>query len=114
MGQISRPMQILLAVTLLFTAAWFLVLRPKDGAVSSTAAPAASSSNTAPGVKGLGRAVDKAKGAVATSEQQAKKLGAASATASGTTTPSAPSTPGSTATTGTARTGTSTSTTVVT
>src|SRR3954447_9852038 len=84
MGQISRPMQIVLAVTLLFAAAWFVVLRPKDGAVSSTPAPSASSSSTAPGVKGLGRAVDKAKGAVATSEQQARKLGAASAAASGT------------------------------
>src|SRR3954453_23727456 len=91
MGQISRPMQIVLAITLLFAAAWFVVLRPKDGAVSSTTAHAASSTSTAPGVKGLGRAVDKAKGAVATSEQQAKKLGAPSAPPSGTAAPNAPS-----------------------
>jgi hypothetical protein len=87
MGQISRPMQILLAVVVVFAMAWFVVLRPKGGGDSASTTPppagAKAADATAPGVKGLTSAIDKAKGAVATSKENAKALGAASDRASG-------------------------------
>jgi hypothetical protein len=60
MDAISRPVQILLAVVLAFAALWFVALRPKSDAGSSSAP-------SAPGAQGLGRAVSGAKGAVAKS-----------------------------------------------
>jgi hypothetical protein len=103
MTQLSRPYQIVLAVLLAFAALWFLALRghstssggggssPSATAVSaptpaSPASPAAPSSvyhGSAPGVEGLTRAIAKAHGAVAASEQQAKRLQEKSAQASG-------------------------------
>lgn len=67
-------MQILLAVTLLFAALWFVALRPKSSAGGESAsAPATAAQTTpvpasgaAPGTAGLKGAIDKAHGAVAT------------------------------------------------
>jgi len=70
MSQVSRPMQIALAATLLFLAVWFVALRPKpqSGGEAPAPAPAAqpSSSGAAPGTEGLTRAIDKADEAVTT------------------------------------------------
>lgn len=67
-------MQVVLAVTLLFAALWFVALRPKSstgGESAATPAPAAPttpapSGGAAPGTEGLKSAVDQARGAVAT------------------------------------------------
>jgi hypothetical protein len=110
MTQISRPFQIALAVLVLFVAVWFVALRghsssgESSGSAASSSAPAAtpqpaagssagssgnssSSSSTshasAPGVAGLTRAIAKARGAVAQSEQQADRLQHKSEQASG-------------------------------
>lgn len=86
-------MQIALVAVVLLAGMWFTVLRPKsdDGGGTSTPAPAAatpdaSASKAAPGVKGLTRAVDKAKGAAATSDATNAKVQAATGgtTAAGT------------------------------
>jgi len=67
MDQISRPLLFLLIAVVGFAGAWMTVLRPsaeggeETAAVNSVAAPVVA----APGVKGLGGAVDKAKGAAA-------------------------------------------------
>jgi hypothetical protein len=103
MTQISRPFQIALAALVLFIAVWFLALRGHSGgessgssspsaASSSPASPSASQSapgggtpaskgrvyhGSAPGVEGLSRAIQKARGAVAQSQQSAKQQGSA-------------------------------------
>jgi hypothetical protein len=101
MAQVSRPYQIALAVLALFAAVWFLALhRPGSGSSSGSSGSSASSSpstatkatqptagttgtpgastpiyhGSAPGVEGLTRAIDRAHGAVATSEQNAQQL----------------------------------------
>lgn len=95
MAQVSRPFQIALAALVLFVGVWFIALhRPGSGPGSSSSSPAASSAaspnsssssgapgsstpvyhGSAPGVEGLTRAIDRAHGAVATSEQNAKQL----------------------------------------
>lgn len=61
MTQVSRPMLIALVATVAFAGVWFVALRPKPSSGSAAAQP------NAPGVAGLKRAVDKAHGAVATS-----------------------------------------------
>jgi hypothetical protein len=72
--QVSRPMQIALVAVVLLAGMWFTVLKPKPDSGSDfkpTPTPAASSATSqpvAPGVKGLATAVDKAKGASATSD----------------------------------------------
>jgi hypothetical protein len=74
-------MQIALAATLLLLVVWFVVLRPKPALHDDTAAtpPAAASATpaptgaTAPGAAGLGRAVDKAHGAVTTANGDAAR-----------------------------------------
>lgn len=63
-SQISPPIRIVLVCAIAFMAAWMLFLRPKTPASTPSATPAA----TAPGVKGLGSAVDKANAAAATQE----------------------------------------------
>jgi hypothetical protein len=76
MSQVSRPMQIALAATLLLLAVWFVALRPKPtsgGGSAAAPAPSAQSAPTAPGAKGLTRAVDKAHGAVATANGDAAR-----------------------------------------
>jgi hypothetical protein len=97
MAQISRPFQVALALAALLLAVWFLALRSHgsssgSGSPSAPAAQTSSSSSSssshpsspgspssvyhgpAPGVEGLTRAIAKAHGAVATSEQNAKQL----------------------------------------
>jgi hypothetical protein len=81
MSQVSRPMQIALAATVLLLAVWFVALRPKPsgdgGPAASAPAPAAQSqsspSGAAPGAAGLGRAIDKARGAVTTANGDAQR-----------------------------------------
>jgi hypothetical protein len=94
MSQISRPMQVILAVTLLFAAVWLVALRPKpaDGG-GSAAAP--QTTPAAPGVTGLKNTIDQAHGAVTTANGDAQR--AAGSSAEGTT----PATGGATASTGT-------------
>ncbi len=109
MTHISRPFQIALAALLLFIAVWFLALRghSSGGESSSSSSPAAQSSSSpssqsssvaqsapgggtpasqggiyhgsAPGAEGLSRAIHKAQGAVAQSQQEAKQQGSAQA-----------------------------------
>lgn len=79
MTQVSRPMQILLLVTVLFAAVWFVALRPKSPSSSGSAAPAAQSAPDAPGVKGLTTAIDKAHGAVGTADADAQRAAGTSA-----------------------------------
>jgi hypothetical protein len=101
MTQISRPFQIALVAVGVLMAVWFLALRghsasspsaPSGGsAAAATSTPAAQSPGapssiyhgSAPGVEGLTRAIAKAHGAVATSQQNAKQLEEKSAQASG-------------------------------
>jgi hypothetical protein len=101
MSQISRPFQIALVAVGVLMAVWFVALRGHSAsspsassggsaaAASSTPAaqsPGAPSSiyhGSAPGVEGLTRAVAKAHGAVATSQQNAKQLEEKSTQASG-------------------------------
>jgi len=111
MTQISRPFQIALAALVLFVAVWFVALRGHSSggeSSSSSSAPATGSSSSsaqssagptapgggtpasqggvyhgsAPGVEGLSRAIQKARGAVAQSQQSAKQLQQQSAQAS--------------------------------
>jgi hypothetical protein len=90
MSQVSRPMQIALAATLLFLAVWFVALRPKSstGGEAPAPAPAAqpSSSGAAPGTEGLTRAIDKAHEAVTTANGDAERAAQSSAEAPATTT----------------------------
>ncbi len=105
MTHISRPFQIALAALVLLVAVWFLALRGHSGESSSSGsnAPTSASSSpssqssasqsapgggtpaskggvyhgSAPGVEGLSRAIQKARGAVAQSQQSAKQQGSA-------------------------------------
>ncbi|HKG03595.1 MAG TPA: hypothetical protein VKB03_10455 [Conexibacter sp.] len=87
MNQVSRPVQVLLAVTVLLAALWFVALRPKSsagGESPSAPAPAAqptppSSGGSAPGTEGLKSAIDKAHGAVATANGDAARAEQSSA-----------------------------------
>jgi hypothetical protein len=93
MAQISRPFQIALAAVALFALLWVVALhRPSSGSSSSAghaAAPATSQGGSAPGVEGLTKAIAKAHGAVATSQQNAKQLQEKAAQASSNETSSA-------------------------
>jgi hypothetical protein len=86
--QLALPYRIGLAALLVLVLAWFTVLRPKDntGNAPLPAAKPAAAKNLAPGVAGLSGAVDKAKGAVATSQSSAKATEAAVAQAGSATT----------------------------
>jgi hypothetical protein len=105
MAQLSRPYQIAFVAMAFLVLVWFVALRGHSSSSSSSAsAPASAASQAkaaaptpvyhgaAPGVEGLTRAIAKAHGAVATSQQNAKELQEKSAQASGqstaTTTPS--------------------------
>jgi hypothetical protein len=74
--QVSRPALIALLAAIAFAGAWFTVLRPKTDSAGAPAPVA-----TAPGTAGLGKAIDKAKGAVAASDAAAKRSEQAAATA---------------------------------
>jgi hypothetical protein len=74
-SQLSRPYQIALGAILLLAVAWFLALKPGDAVSEPTAA-------AAPGMTGLGGAVEGAQGAAAASDASAAATQAAAATAS--------------------------------
>ena len=97
MAQLSRPYQIALVALALLAAVWLLALRghssggsgksaatpaPHPAQSSSPGAPYTPYKGSAPGVAGLTRAIQKAKGAVAQSERNAKQLDEKSAQAS--------------------------------
>jgi hypothetical protein len=111
MAQLSRPYQIGLATILVLAAVWVVLLQghspssssqtPAPVASTPTPAPAAkaapsaatkhsgsTSGPSAPGVAGLTRAIDKARGAVSISEKNARQLQEKSAQASSPTTTS--------------------------
>ncbi len=106
MAQLSRPYQIAFVAMAFLVLVWFVALRghsPSSSSSASAPAPTVASQakaaaptpiyhGAAPGVEGLTRAIAKAHGAVATSQQNAKELQEKSAQASGqstaTTTPS--------------------------
>ncbi|WP_354697489.1 hypothetical protein DSM112329_03119 [Paraconexibacter sp. AEG42_29] len=98
MEQLSLPYRIALVGLLVFGALYLLVLKPKDddGAGSAPVpaavapAPASTTGSTAPGVNGLGNAVEKANGAAAKS---AGANAATQAATGGTTSTPASSTP---------------------
>ncbi|MFL5846946.1 MAG: hypothetical protein ACJ762_19870 [Solirubrobacteraceae bacterium] len=79
MDQISRPLLIALIAVAGFAGAWMTVLRPKaaDESAAAQPAPAVTQPAPAPAQTGLGRAVDKAKGAVAASTASAQASEAA-------------------------------------
>jgi hypothetical protein len=83
MSQVSRPVQIALAATLLLALVWFVALRPKPAADGgdTAAAPAVQETPAAPGSAGLERAVDRAEGAVATADADAERASGSSADA---------------------------------
>lgn len=103
MAQLSRPFQIALAAVALLAAVWLFALRghePSAGGSEPGAAPAAAPTSPAtsptakatgstaqapklPGQKGLETAIDKAHGAVATSQRNAAELERKSSRASG-------------------------------
>jgi hypothetical protein len=103
MTRLSRPYQIALAAIGLFAAVWLIALRGHSGSSSPSSAsstppaaqPAASAggssaattpyTGSAPGVAGLTRAIEKARGAVGVSEANAKQLAEKSAQASSAT-----------------------------
>jgi len=112
MTQISRPFQIVLAALALFVAVWFVALRAHNSSTSGGSGSSASSSSAptsqpatspsaeaksaaaptpiyhgaAPGVEGLTRAINKAHGAVAQSQSDAKSFEHANAELSGSST----------------------------
>jgi hypothetical protein len=90
--QLSLPYRIALVALVVVGGLWFVVLRPKSGGEATT--PPAT---TAPGVTGLKNDVNKAKGAVATSnaaaarsEAAANAVGGSGTTSTPAATPSAP------------------------
>jgi hypothetical protein len=88
-------MQIALVAVVLLAGMWFTVLRPKPADTAAvkpaTSAPAAASSSepVAPGVKGLTSAIDKAKGASATSDATNAKIQSATGSAPAAAAPAA-------------------------
>jgi hypothetical protein len=94
MSQLSRPYQIAIGAVAVLAALWFVALRGHSGSSGGGApsaappapapqAPAAASGHgTAPGVAGLTRAIEKARGAVAESQHSASELERKSAEAS--------------------------------
>ncbi len=76
MGQTSRPIQVLLALTVLFAAVWFLALRPKPDDGEPASAPAPRQAATP-----FGRAVDRARAGA--DQASAAAAGAANASADG-------------------------------
>lgn len=97
MAQISRPFQIAFAGVAVLAAVWLIALRGHSTSPSEPSPPAASqpashptsaaghaaSGPTAPGVAGLSKDVEKARGAVKTSERNAHALEQKSAQVSG-------------------------------
>jgi hypothetical protein len=92
MAQLSRPYQIALLALGALVLVWFAALHRPGAGSSSSSSPSVSSSaghsssvyhGSAPGVEGLSKDINKAHGAVATSEHNAQALQQKSAQASG-------------------------------
>jgi hypothetical protein len=96
MSQVSRPMQILLAATLLVGVVWFVALRPKASGETG-ASSAAHQAPTAPGVNGLTTAIDKAHQGAATANADAQRATGTSADASAPAATTGSGTPAATA-----------------
>jgi hypothetical protein len=110
MTHLSRPYQIALAVIVLMAAVWLVALRghsspsatgsptpaSQPAAPAGQPAPSTPYQGSAPGVAGLTRAIEKARGAVAQSEANAKQLAEKSAQASSPSAPSSTSSPSGT------------------
>jgi hypothetical protein len=96
MSNVSRPVLLALTAVVAFAGVWFVALRPKPATTGST--PAAASQPHAPGVAGLKRAIDKAHGAVATSQRNARNQPGAAAPATTAPAPTGPATAAPTAT----------------
>ncbi|HWX75347.1 MAG TPA: hypothetical protein VNZ05_08575 [Solirubrobacteraceae bacterium] len=111
MAHLSRPFQVALAAICVLAAVWLVALRghsssnptsssvpaPQPSSSSGGSASSTPSTGSAPGVAGLTRAIEKARGAVALSEANAKQLAEKSAQASspsGSGAPTASSTSG--------------------
>jgi hypothetical protein len=91
-SQISPPIRIVLVAAIGLIAAWMLFLKPSSGS-STTPAASSASAPTAPGVKGLTRAIAKAHGAAATqakSDAAVQKATGGAATATGAAAASTP------------------------
>jgi hypothetical protein len=111
MAQLSRPFQIALGAIVVLAAVWFLALRghsstsgggssappPRAAPAPKPAVPSGPYHGSAPGVAGLTRDIEKARGAVAASEQNAKELESKSAQASSNPPSAAPSAGGAAA-----------------
>lgn len=96
MTNLSRPYQVALGAIVLLAAVWVVALRghsstsatgsstpaPQPAAPAGQPAPSSPYHGSAPGVAGLSRAIEQARGAVAQSEASAKQLGEKSARAS--------------------------------
>ncbi|WP_027008130.1 hypothetical protein [Conexibacter woesei] len=99
-------MQIALVAVVLLAGMWFTVLKPKSADTSSSApvaqATTQSSEPVAPGVKGLTSAIDKAKGAAATSDAANAKIQTATGGNAATASTSAPASTASATATATA------------
>lgn len=79
MTQVSRPLLLVLVAAIVGGLLWVTVLKPHS---SSSSTSAVSHPATAPGVRGLTNAIDKAHAAVATSQRNAQQLQSQSAAAS--------------------------------
>jgi hypothetical protein len=76
MDQVSRPVQVLLAITVVFALVWFVALRPKgtsDADTASAPTPAAQDAPAAPGTEGLSNAVEQARGAASEANGDAQR-----------------------------------------
>ena len=88
-SQISPPLRIVLVAAVAFLAAYMFVLKPHgDSGTKPTPAASSASTPTAPGVKGLTRAVDKAKQASKTSDATNAKIQQATGGGQAATSPS--------------------------
>jgi hypothetical protein len=86
-SQISPPIRIVLAVAVVFLAAWMTVLKPKSDTSTPPAPTPAGNVNTgAPAQTGFGKAVEAAKGAAAATDAHTGKVFGDSDTATGTAT----------------------------
>jgi hypothetical protein len=97
-SQISPPIRILLIGAAVFLAAWFIVLRPKPAKVESAtpaATPAGNVHTSATATTGLGKSVESAQGAVATSDATSAKIDGASGGQAAPTPAATATTPGS-------------------
>ncbi len=102
MSQVSRPVQILLAVTALFAVVWFVALRPKPDVASESAVAPAQTTPAAPGTEGLSNAVDKAHDAVTTANGDAERAAQSDAQATPPATAAQPQTSAGKSASGTA------------